>query len=82
MTFRLRGLDPSARYDVRNFDADGRVSIAGAQTLTATGKELMAKGLSVEIKDAPFEKPPSSKEHDMRPVTAPGAALVMYKRLK
>ena len=43
--FRLRGLDPSASYQVSNLDAPG--------TQTLTGKELMEKGLPVEIKGQP-----------------------------
>ena len=44
-SFRLSGLDPAARYEVTNFDVEG--------TLKITGKELMEKGLTVEIKDKP-----------------------------
>jgi hypothetical protein len=43
--FRLRGLDPSASYHVSNLDTPG--------TQKLTGKELMEKGLPVEIKDRP-----------------------------
>ncbi|MEI6973014.1 MAG: GH36 C-terminal domain-containing protein, partial [bacterium] len=43
--FRLRGLDPAALYEVTNFDAEG--------TTQALGKDLMEKGLTVEIKDKP-----------------------------
>ncbi len=42
---RLRGLEPAARYEVRNFDRPA--------TAIATGKELMEKGLRVEIEDRP-----------------------------
>ncbi len=45
MTFQLNGLDPKARYEITNFDAEGR-------NIT-TGKKLMKEGLSVEIKDKP-----------------------------
>lgn len=45
MTFHLNGLDPKARYQITNFDAEGR-------NIT-TGKKLMKEGLSVEIKDKP-----------------------------
>ena len=44
-TFRLRGLDPAADYEVTSFDAEG--------STTVSGKELMEKGLAVEIKDKP-----------------------------
>jgi alpha-galactosidase len=44
-TYRLRGLDPSATYELTNFDVPG--------TSVASGKELMEKGLPVEIKDKP-----------------------------
>ena len=45
MTFRLNGLDPAAQYEITNFDAEG--------STRAFGKELMEKGLTVEIKDKP-----------------------------
>jgi alpha-galactosidase len=44
-TFRLSGLDPAAQYELTNFDVEGTTKI--------TGKELMEKGLTVEIKDKP-----------------------------
>jgi alpha-galactosidase len=44
-TLRLSGLDPTAQYEVTNFDVEG--------TFKITGKELMEKGLTVEIKDKP-----------------------------
>ncbi|MEI6972582.1 MAG: GH36 C-terminal domain-containing protein, partial [bacterium] len=44
-TYRLRGLDPVATYETKNFDVEGTIKI--------TGKELMEKGLTVEIKDKP-----------------------------
>jgi alpha-galactosidase len=44
-TFRLRGLDPAAQYELTNFDVAG--------TTRVSGKELTDKGLSVEIKDHP-----------------------------
>jgi alpha-galactosidase len=45
MTFRLNGLDAGTQYEITNFDAEGLT--------TATGRELMEKGLTVEIKDMP-----------------------------
>jgi hypothetical protein len=45
MTFLFNGLDPKARYEITNFDVEGK-------TIT-TGKKLMKEGLSVEIKDKP-----------------------------
>ena len=44
-TYRLRGLDPAAVYEVMNFDADGSTKALGA--------DLMEKGLPVEIKAQP-----------------------------
>ncbi len=44
-TYRLRGLDPAAQYEVTNFDVAG--------TMKASGAELMAQGLAAEIKDKP-----------------------------
>jgi alpha-galactosidase len=44
-TYRLRGLDPSATYELTNFDVPG--------TSVASGKELMEQGLKIEIKDKP-----------------------------
>ncbi len=44
-TYRLRGLDPAAVYEVTNFDVAGSTKVSG--------KELMEKGLTVEIKDKP-----------------------------
>jgi alpha-galactosidase len=43
--FRLRGLAPAAIYEVWNFDVAGTTMIAA--------KELIEKGLIVEIKDKP-----------------------------
>jgi alpha-galactosidase len=44
-TFHLRGLEPSAFYEVTNFDL---------QTVTkASGHELMERGLAIEIADKP-----------------------------
>ena len=43
--FKLRGLDASAQYAVRNFDVPGEVRFSG--------RELEEKGLAVEIKAAP-----------------------------
>ena len=42
---KLRGLDPAATYEVTSLD--------GAPAQTRSGKELLEKGLSVEIKDQP-----------------------------
>ena len=44
-TFRLSGINPNSLYEVTNFDLEGSTSISG--------KELMEKGLTVEIKDNP-----------------------------
>jgi alpha-galactosidase len=44
-TLRLFGLDPEARYKLTNFDSDVPIE--------TTGKDLMEKGLTVEIKDKP-----------------------------
>ena len=44
-TYRLRGLDPAATYELTNLDVEGTVKTSGA--------ELMEKGLTVEIKDKP-----------------------------
>jgi alpha-galactosidase len=43
--FKLRGLEPDAQYRVENTDTN--------QPVTKTGKELMEKGLAVEIPDRP-----------------------------
>jgi alpha-galactosidase len=43
--FKLRGLDPSARYTITNADAPG-----GEER---TGRELMEQGLSVTLRDQP-----------------------------
>jgi len=45
MTFKLRGLDPKATYTLTDFDVSGSTS--------ATGSELMEKGLSVNLPSAP-----------------------------
>jgi alpha-galactosidase len=45
VTLRLRGLAPSAQYEVTNFD--------GAGPMLSYGRDLMEKGLPVEIKDKP-----------------------------
>jgi alpha-galactosidase len=42
---KLRGLDPAATYELRNFDVEG--------TVKAAGKELMDKGLLVAIDNCP-----------------------------
>jgi alpha-galactosidase len=44
-TYRLRGLDPAATYEVTDFDVAG--------TTMASGKDLMDKGLTIGIKDKP-----------------------------
>ncbi|HUW33185.1 MAG TPA: alpha-galactosidase [Planctomycetota bacterium] len=44
-TLRLRGLDPAATYEVTNLDEDGSTK--------ASGKDLMERGLTVEIRDKP-----------------------------
>ncbi len=44
-TFRLSGLEPTARYDLTNFDV--------ASSTRATGADLMEQGLPVEILDQP-----------------------------
>jgi alpha-galactosidase len=43
--FKLRGLEPDARYTLTNFDVQG--------TTEFTGKELMEKGLAVTVPDQP-----------------------------
>lgn len=43
--FHLRGLDPAATYEVTNFDVEGSTK--------TSGKDLMEKGLSVEINNKP-----------------------------
>jgi alpha-galactosidase len=43
--FRLRGLDPDAWYDIRNFDQEGTVQVAG--------RELLERGVTVEISSSP-----------------------------
>ena len=45
LALRLRGLDPDSTYEVTNFDVAGATRIPG--------KDLMEKGLTVEIKDKP-----------------------------
>ena len=44
-SFPLHRLDPSAQYEITNLDS--------ATSYTASGKDLMGKGLIVEIKDKP-----------------------------
>jgi alpha-galactosidase len=44
-TYRLRGLDPAAMYEITNFDVDGSTKVSG--------KDLMEKGLTVEINNKP-----------------------------
>ena len=44
-TFRLGGLDPAARYEVTDLDVGTAAIISG--------KHLMEKGLTVEIKNKP-----------------------------
>ncbi len=43
--FRLRGLDPAATYEVTNVDVEEAVKVSG--------KDLMEKGLTVELQDRP-----------------------------
>ena len=43
--FRLSGLDPAAQYEFTNFDVEG--------TTRVSGKDLMDKGLVVEIEAKP-----------------------------
>jgi len=43
--FKLRGLDPDARYAVANLDAPGSTEM--------TGRELMERGLAISIKEQP-----------------------------
>ena len=45
VTFLLSGLDPAAQYEVTDFDAERSTKTAG--------KDLMGKGLPVQIKDTP-----------------------------
>jgi alpha-galactosidase len=44
-TFHLNCLNPSAQYELVNFDVEGSTKISG--------KELIEKGLRVEIKEKP-----------------------------
>jgi alpha-galactosidase len=44
-TFRLQGLDPKARYQLKNFDVEGSTEVSGA--------ELMDKGLTIELSEKP-----------------------------
>ena len=50
---RLSGLDQDARYEVTDFDMEGSTKVSGGSAGLTTGKELMDKGLTVEIKDQP-----------------------------
>jgi len=43
--FRLSGLNPAAQYEITNLDLEG--------SKTISGKELLEKGLKIEIKDKP-----------------------------
>jgi hypothetical protein len=43
--FRLRGLDPDATYELRDFDREGAAR--------ATGADLMAEGLPVRLVERP-----------------------------
>jgi hypothetical protein len=45
MTFPLRGLNPKMQYEIQNFDVESLTK--------ASGKDLMGKGLRVEITDKP-----------------------------
>jgi hypothetical protein len=42
---RLRGLDPDAHDDIKNFDVEGNVQISG--------RTLLEQGLTVDIQTAP-----------------------------
>jgi hypothetical protein len=42
---KMRGLDPDATYQLKNYDVEGQTR--------ATGKELMEKGISIDIPDQP-----------------------------
>jgi alpha-galactosidase len=44
-SFRLQGLDPAAKYQVTNFDVKGSAKYSG--------KDLMERGLTVEMKERP-----------------------------
>lgn len=44
-TYRLKGIDPTARYEVTNFDVEGVTKVSG--------KDLLEQGLVVEIMDTP-----------------------------
>jgi alpha-galactosidase len=44
-TLQLRGLDPDANYEIKNFDLDEPIQLSG--------RDLIEKGLVVEIKKAP-----------------------------
>jgi alpha-galactosidase len=67
-TYRLRGLEPAATYILSDFDREG--------VLRATGKELMEKGLAVEIPDRPFEKGPAAEIKGAAHVALPGECVV------
>ena len=45
MTFRLRGLDPAAQYQLTDFDVTGSTKVSG--------KQLMSEGLTVQLPKAP-----------------------------
>lgn len=44
-TYRLRGLDPAAMYEVTNFDVKAAARVSGA--------DMIEKGLTIKIKDRP-----------------------------
>jgi len=67
-TYRLRGLDPAATYILTDFDREGAPR--------ATGKDLMEKGLAVEIPDRPFEKRPAAEIQGAAHVALPGECVV------
>jgi alpha-galactosidase len=62
--FRLSGLNPAAYYEVTNFDVKGLTKVSG--------KELMEKGLTIQINDKPgaavivYREIESSKIKSMR----------------
>ncbi|MBM4142458.1 MAG: alpha-galactosidase [Lentisphaerae bacterium] len=64
-TFFLRGLDPAARYEVTNLDA-------GGSPMSVSGRDLMAKGMTVEIRDQAFEKMPPD---DCLDIALPGEGV-------
>lgn len=57
VTYRLNGLRPKAQYELTNIDTPNEKQVI-------SGRDLMSKGLTIEIKDKP------------------GAAIVVYKKVK